>query len=207
MGRPDSTVSAAVAEVPDGAVSEAMGYGDGVVTATVIAELDGADGASARGAQPSRDLSPDTGHRELPADAVGTTDGFGSAESFERQTWTESSSFSAWSRRYTVRLMLLDGLMGMLAVISTAVFFPHIISFSTPKLAVLILGAGMAWPIAVAISRGYERTKIGVGGDEMRAVMRAVVVAIAAGAVPSAVTERPGVVALCVMATPIAGAG
>ena len=102
--------------------------------------------------------------------------------------------------------MLLDGLMGMLAVISTAVFFPHIISFSTPKLAVLILGAGIAWPIAIAISRGYERTKIGVGGDEMRAVMRAVVVAIAAGAVPSAVTERPGVVALCVMATPIAGA-
>ena len=91
--------------------------------------------------------------------------------------------------------MALDGLMGMLAVVSTAVFFPHIISFSTPKLAVLIFGAGVAWPIAVAISRGYERTKIGVGGDEMRAVFRAVVLAIAAGAVPSAVTERPGVVA------------
>ena len=62
----------------------------------------------------------------------------------------------------------------MLAVVSTAVFFPHIISFTTPKLAVLIVGAGVAWPIAVAISRGYERSKIGVGGDEMRAVFRAV---------------------------------
>ena len=40
----------------------------------------------------------------------------------------------------------------------------------------------------------------------MRAVFRAVVLAIAAGAVPSAVTERPGVVALCVIGCPIAGA-
>ena len=56
------------------------------------------------------------------------------------------------------------------------------------------------------ISRGYERGKIGVGGDEMHAVLRALILAIAAGAVPSAVTGRYGVVALCVMARPIAGA-
>jgi exopolysaccharide biosynthesis polyprenyl glycosylphosphotransferase len=120
---------------------------------------------------------------------------------------TDTSAFAIWSRRYTARLMVMDGLIAMLAVVSTAVFFPHIISFSTPKLAVLIFGAGVAWPIAVAISRGYERSKIGVGGDEMRAVFRAVILAIAAGAVPSAVTERPGVVALCVIGSPIAGAG
>ena len=116
----------------------------------------------------------------------------------------DSSGFTAWSRRYTARLALLDGLVGMLAVVAAAVIFPNI-SFSTPKLAVLVLGASLAWPIAVAISRGYERTKIGVGGDEMRAVLRAVILAIAAGAVPSAVSGRYGVVALCVMATPIAG--
>ncbi len=205
MGRPDSTVSAA-AEISNGAKPEPLGYGDGAIT-TVFADLDGTDHqVSVRGPRPSHDLSPDTGHRSHLADALGTTDGVESAESFEHLVASDSSNFAAWSRRYTVQLMLLDSLMGMLAVIITAVFFPHIISFSTPKLAVLILGAGIAWPIAIAISRGYERTKIGVGGDEMRAVLRAVVVAIAAGAVPSAVTERPGVVALCVMATPIAGA-
>ena len=59
----------------------------------------------------------------------------------------------------------------------------------------LAVGAGALWPVAVAISRGYERSKIGVGGDEMRAVMRAVVLAIAVGAVPSTIIDKPGVVA------------
>jgi exopolysaccharide biosynthesis polyprenyl glycosylphosphotransferase len=94
---------------------------------------------------------------------------------------------------------------GVLAVVLTAVLFPHIISFSTPKLLTMMFGAGIAWPISVAISRGYERSKIGVGGDELRAVLRGVLIAIAAGAVPSAVGERPGVVAVCVLATPMAG--
>ena len=66
----------------------------------------------------------------------------------------------------------------------------------------MVFGAGIAWPLAIAISRGYERANIGVGGDEMRAVVRAVVFAIAAGAVPSAVSDRPGVVAVCVIGDP-----
>jgi exopolysaccharide biosynthesis polyprenyl glycosylphosphotransferase len=115
------------------------------------------------------------------------------------------TGFNAWSRRYTVRLIAFDVLVGPLAVLLTAVLFPHIISFSTPKLLTMVIGAGVAWPIAIAISRGYERANIGVGGDELRAVMRAVVFAIAAGAVPSAVSDRPGVVAVCVIATPMAG--
>ncbi len=117
----------------------------------------------------------------------------------------DQAAFSTWSRRYTVRLMLLDVLVGMLAVVGAAALFPHIISFSTPKLAVLIIGAGLAWPMAVAASRGYERNTIGVGSDEMRAIFRGGVLAIAAGAVPSAITDRYGVVALCVMAVPLAG--
>ncbi len=125
----------------------------------------------------------------IPADAPGRRD---------------LAGFSTWSRRYTVRLMLLDVLVGMLAVVGAAALFPHIISFSTPKLAVLIIGAGVAWPIAVAASRGYERNIIGVGSDEMRAIFRGGVLAIAAGAVPSAITDRYGVVALCVMAVPLA---
>jgi exopolysaccharide biosynthesis polyprenyl glycosylphosphotransferase len=117
----------------------------------------------------------------------------------------DPAAFSTWSRRYTIQLMLLDVLVGMLAVIGCAVLFPHIISFSTPKLAILITGAGLAWPVAVAVSRGYERSTIGVGSDEMRAIFRGGVLAIAAGAVPSALTDRYGVLALTVMSVPLAG--
>ena len=117
-----------------------------------------------------------------------------------------TSSFSAWSRRYTTKLVLLDSLIGMLAVVATAVLFPDLVSFEPIKLATLIFGAGVGWPIAVAISRGYESSTIGIGGDEMRAVLRAITVGIAAGAVPSAIIDKYGVVTLCVMGLPIAGA-
>jgi exopolysaccharide biosynthesis polyprenyl glycosylphosphotransferase len=116
-----------------------------------------------------------------------------------------AAAFHTWSRHYTIRLMLFDVLVGMLAVVGAAVLFPHIISFSSAKLAVLISGAGLAWPMAIAASRGYERSTIGVGSDEMRAIFRGGVLAIAAGAVPSAITDRYGVVALCVMSVPLAG--
>ncbi|HEY5822684.1 MAG TPA: sugar transferase [Propionibacteriaceae bacterium] len=118
-----------------------------------------------------------------------------------------ASAFAAWSRRYTGKLMALDAFVGLLAVVLAATVFPALVSFSADKLSILILGAAVAWPIAVAMSRGYERTNIGVGDDEMRAVLRAMILSIAAGAVPSAVTSNPGLVNVCVVATPIAGLG
>jgi exopolysaccharide biosynthesis polyprenyl glycosylphosphotransferase len=111
-------------------------------------------------------------------------------------------TLSAWTSRYSRSLMISDGVVGMLAVFVTTFATP----FSAPKTAVLMLCAAIAWPLAVAVSRGYERTNIGIGSDEMRAVLRAVVYGIAAGAVPSAMTGRYGVVALCVLGMPIAGA-
>jgi exopolysaccharide biosynthesis polyprenyl glycosylphosphotransferase len=93
----------------------------------------------------------------------------------------------------------------MLAVIGAAVLFPGIISFSATKLAVLLAGATLAWPLVIGLNRGYERSTIGVGSDELRAIFRAGILAIAAGAVPSALTDRYGVVALSVMAVPLAG--
>ena len=112
-------------------------------------------------------------------------------------------SFAAWSGRYMLTQVVLDGIVGLLAV-ALVLQFPNA-HFNDIKSAVLVLGAGVAWPVAVAICRGYERGKIGVGGDEPRAVLHAIVLGIAAGAVPSAVTDRQGVVALCTMAIPIAG--
>lgn len=116
-------------------------------------------------------------------------------------------SFAAWSTRYTVRMVVLDALVGVLAVLAALGGFSGVPSFDLWKMVVLVLGAGAAWPIAVGAGRGYERAKIGVGGDEMRGVLRAVVLGIAAGAVPSAITGNYGVVAVCTVATPLAGLG
>ena len=206
MGRPENSVSAAISGANDqaGGIEPARDR-DGVVAQAPILETDIPDSLGTRDA-PASDLSPETDlHRPaLQADVASITGPEAGPATADAPSVSDPSGFATWSRRYTARLMALDGLMGMLAVVGAAVIFPNI-SFSTPKLAVLIFGAGLAWPVAVAISRGYERTKIGVGGDEMRAVLRAITLAIAAGAVPSAVTGKYGVVALCVMATPIAG--
>jgi len=118
-----------------------------------------------------------------------------------------SASFAAWSQRYVARLMALDSAVGLLAVLAASVVFPMLVRFSTDKMAILVIGAAIAWPVAVAASRGYERSNVGVGDDEMRAVLRALVLAIAAGAVPSAVTRNPGLVNLCVVGVPLAGLG
>jgi len=78
------------------------------------------------------------------------------------------------------------------------------VPFNVEKTAILTGGAAVAWPLALVMTRGYERAKIGLGSDEMRAVLRAMTFAIAAGAVTGALTSRYGVVELCVTATPLA---
>jgi exopolysaccharide biosynthesis polyprenyl glycosylphosphotransferase len=161
-----------------------------------------------RRALPPADLSPDTDyvdlHGPLPADTASESARSAPASESDLVERRGSESFAAWSRRYAATQMVLDGLVGILAV-AFVLQLPNA-HFNEIKSVVLVLGAGIGWPIAVAISHGYERGKIGVGGDEPRAVLHAVILGIAAGAVPSAVTDRPGVVALCTMAVPIAGA-
>lgn len=118
---------------------------------------------------------------------------------------TDRTSFVRWSSRYIARLAILDGITAVVAVILAGAT-PLVPAFSSWKLALLASGAAFAWPLTVAVSRGYERTNIGVGSDEMRSVLRSVVLAIAVGAVPSALSGNYGVVALAVLAAPMAGA-
>lgn len=113
-----------------------------------------------------------------------------------------SQSLTAWSQRYAATLVVFDAVAAMVAVF-TASFFAG--PFDNIKTVILVLGTGIAWPVAVAMSRGYERRQIGVGSEEMHAILRAVILTIAAGAVPSALTHRYGVVTLCVLAMPLAG--
>jgi len=109
---------------------------------------------------------------------------------------------AGWSARYALGLISTDSLIGLVAVwVALALPISH---FTEPKSLVLALGAAVAWPLAISLNHGYERSNIGVGSDELRAVFRALVLSVAAGGVPSALTNKTGVVTLCVIATPIA---
>ena len=110
-----------------------------------------------------------------------------------------------WTRRYTQVQAVCDALVGVLAVL--AALLVHDFPFSSTKVAVLLLGAGTAWPVAVAMCRGYERSSVGVGDHELRSVMRAGVYAVALGAFPTAIAQSLGVVAVSVIAVPLAVLG
>ena len=102
-------------------------------------------------------------------------------------------------------MVLLDMVVGMLSVLISSQVYAQASHFAGNKLAVLVLGAGLAWPLMVMFSHGYDQSKVGVGDDELRTLLRAVLLAIAVGAVPSAVLDKYGLVAMTVAAAPIAG--
>ena len=203
MARPEKSSAAPgepLAEVVDiGAARQEDDHAGGIASRSRPDSLSHVETARLSGPRSHADLSgtallgPDPGRpgRQLPAPTPRPAD---------------RSSFAEWSRRYTMRLMLLDVVVGVLAVVA-AFNFSGVPRFDLWKVFVLVLGAGAAWPVAVGATRGYERTEIGVGGEELRAVVRAVVLDIAAGAIPSAITGNYGVVAVCTVATPLAGIG
>ena len=108
----------------------------------------------------------------------------------------------AWARRYVAVLAGCDAVVGALAVLGALFFRPA--GFDTWKMVVLVVGAAVAWPLAILASRGYERGKIGVGDDELRSVGRALILAIAVSAIPCAITGQYGVVAVSGIAIPFA---
>jgi len=118
---------------------------------------------------------------------------------------TRTGRYASWVRRYVATLILLDGLVGLLTVLATIRFYPSASFFSPEKQVALVLGAAVAWPLAVGLCQGYDWRRIGVGDDELRSVLRAVVLSIAVAAVPSAAVDKYGLVALSVVAVPVSG--
>lgn len=206
---------------PSGAENERPATADGSTTderisyderrdrdASVVA--DRRDALLVRPPQPSNDVSPDTNSvdvgRRRPADTAGGSAGRALTDAVVLEPPARRlPGLAAWSRRYTTAVAVADALIGMLAVLIALPLAGN--DFDPLKSVVLVLGTGLAWPVAVAISRGYERNNIGVGDDELRAVMRAVVFAVAVGAFPTAITHSMGVVETSVIAVPLAGVG
>jgi exopolysaccharide biosynthesis polyprenyl glycosylphosphotransferase len=89
--------------------------------------------------------------------------------------------FTTWSQRYVVRLAVVDAFVGAAAAVVPA-SISDTLSDSIPRVIALGLVGAMLWPSAIAFTHGYQRRAVGVGSDEMRAVLRAFVAVVVAGA-------------------------
>lgn len=113
--------------------------------------------------------------------------------------------FASWSRRYVLSLAAAD-----VAVGAAAVGVPSMLSHSLSAgdlsvyfLPLTILGA-VLWPLVILLMRGYNRAAIGVGSEELRAVLRAGVVVVVIGAFPAGWLQQQTLITLLVVATPFA---
>ncbi len=93
--------------------------------------------------------------------------------------------FPRWCQRYVTTLLAADVLVGAAAGTLAGVFG------AATALTVVALGCAGAlfWASAISVAHGYDRARIGVGSDEMRAVMRAGVGGLATIALVTAVLQ------------------
>lgn len=98
--------------------------------------------------------------------------------------------FNAWSRRYLMALAGADALIGGIA---TAIPAAVSNTLSEWPYAVPVLGLiGMlVWPVVIGVRHGYRRAWIGVGLDELRAVMRAGAAVVVLSALPAGFVAVP----------------
>jgi exopolysaccharide biosynthesis polyprenyl glycosylphosphotransferase len=94
-----------------------------------------------------------------------------------------SKRFAAWSRRYLMIVAGADALMGGIAAAIPA-SISHTLSRHNAVPLLCLVGM-VVWPVVIAVCRGYRRNRIGVGVDEPRAVMRAGLLVVVAGALPA----------------------
>jgi exopolysaccharide biosynthesis polyprenyl glycosylphosphotransferase len=105
------------------------------------------------------------------------------------RTVPASKRFTAWSRRYLMVVATADALVGGIAAavpasISDTLSWAH-------RVALLCVLGVIAWPVAIALCRGYRRHRIGVGFEEPGAVMRAGMAVVVAGALPAGLMAVP----------------
>ena len=100
------------------------------------------------------------------------------------ETIPARNRFVAWSRRYLAVLAGTDGVIGAAATVVPAAISDTLRQWPY-ALPVLALVGMLVWPAAIALRHGYRRGQIGVGLDELRAVMRAGAVVVVASALPA----------------------
>ena len=116
---------------------------------------------------------------------------------------TPARPFSAWSRRYVLLLAGCDVLAGGLATAIPAQF-SNTLSPRIALVAVLALLGAIVWPISVGLARGYVRSRVGVGSEELRAVLRAAIGVVVVGAFPAGLLGQQALLKLVVVGVPTA---
>jgi exopolysaccharide biosynthesis polyprenyl glycosylphosphotransferase len=101
-----------------------------------------------------------------------------------------SKRFAAWSRRYLMLVAGTDALVGGIAAAVPA-SISDTLAYGGHRVAWICLLALIIWPASIAVCRGYRRNRIGIGFDEPSAVMRAGMVVVVAGALPSGLMAVP----------------
>ena len=97
--------------------------------------------------------------------------------------------FAAWSRRYLIAIATTDALVGGIAAALPA-SISDTLSWNHRAVLLCLLGV-LVWPVAIALSRGYRRNRIGIGFDEPGAVIRAGMVVVVAVALPAGFMAVP----------------
>jgi len=98
-------------------------------------------------------------------------------------------------------LAAADALIGFLAAAIPASYSHSLNGWTLVALASV---AAVVWPLAIAIARGYEPTRVGVGTDEMRAVLRSGVRMVVLGAFPAGLADHDALLKLAVVWSPFA---
>ncbi|GAA2106640.1 hypothetical protein GCM10009841_26070 [Microlunatus panaciterrae] len=153
------------------------------------------------GSEPTTRPSPRSDPRpERPIERRPSTEG--------QLAGTARTRFSDWSRRYVQALTGLDAVVGLAAVLLALSGLLWDIDLAPTAAIIASAAAGaVLWPLLIAASRGYERRSVGVGSDEMRAVLRAGVCVVVGGAFIAGIAENMVLLTLVVTSVPLATVG
>lgn len=116
---------------------------------------------------------------------------------------TARRRFSTSSLHYVLALAIGDGAIGALAATVPAQFSSTLGQQVTVAIALAIIGA-VLWPLAICLARGYVRSRVGVGSEELRGVLRAGVGVVVAGAFPAGLLGQEALLKLVVVGVPFA---
>ena len=111
--------------------------------------------------------------------------------------------FIAWSRRYVVALGAADVMTGALGAAIPAQFSANL-DHRLALVSLLALLGAVIWPVSIGLARGYARSRVGIGSDELRAVLRAGVGVVVAGAFPAGLLGQQTLLTLVVVGVPFA---
>ena len=147
--------------------------------------------------------------RPVPADPVVEVETHASPRPGTATPSAVGPAFAVWARRYLTTIAVWDVAVGATAALVPSVV-SHTLSASWVRIVVLSAIGAVVWPVVVATMKGYQRRAVGVGSDEVRAVLRAWVAVVVVGAmsaelVPSLTqVERDALLKLTVTGTPFA---